>query len=59
MDKQYHIGIWDLTFYKVDQLGNPEVDENGRVIIYEAPDLDVSFIADDIDSNWLRRIKDD
>jgi len=57
--KTYSIEIWDLTFYKVDEFGNPEVDENGRVITYDAPELDVSFIADDIDSNWLRRIKDD
>lgn len=57
--KDYSIEVWDLTFYKVDEFGNPEVDKNGRVITYEIPEYDCSLIAADIDPNWLRRTKND
>ena len=51
MKKKYYINVWECLFYKVDEDGNELRDDNGNVILYEAPKLDYSsnseFVEDD------------
>ena len=51
MSKKYYINVWECLFYKVDEQGNELRDDNGNIILYEAPKLDYSsnteFIEDD------------
>ena len=40
MSKKYYINVWECLFYKVDEQGNELRDDNGNIILYEAPKLD-------------------
>lgn len=51
---EYSIGVWDMTFYVVDNNGNPLKDENGEVRVFHAPDIDYSYMTDGLDVNELR-----
>lgn len=42
----YTVLVYDCTFTLEDQDHNPKVDENGEIIIYNAPKLDYSYIAE-------------
>ena len=44
--KYNNIAVWDLTFYRLDDEGNPLTDKEGRVITYDVKDYDCSDIAD-------------
>ena len=46
MSKEYKIGVWDLTFYRIDENGKPERNSDGQVIIYDIHNYDVSHLAD-------------
>ena len=67
MSKKYYINVWECLFYKVDEQGNELRDDNGNIILYEAPKLDYSsnteFIEDDdlIESKfkWEETSKDE
>lgn len=56
-NKSYSIGVWDMTFYVVDESGNPLVDDEGRVRIFRADNYDYSYIADGLDVDNLREDK--
>lgn len=45
-ERNYEVIINDITFSKVDEDGNVLEDEDGNVIVYEAPHYDVSWICD-------------
>ena len=44
--KDFTIILHDITFERVDDNGNPEVDAQGNVIVYEARDCDYSWVAE-------------
>jgi len=44
MSKQYDIAIWTIRFCKVNENGNELLDKNGTVRLFEAPNLDFSYI---------------
>jgi len=44
--KNFTIILHDISFERVDDDGNPEVDEQGNVIVYEAIDCDYSWVAE-------------
>ena len=46
-EKFNNIGLWDITFYRLDDEGNP-YKKNGKVVVYEA---DTDF-ADTLD--WVQ-----
>ena len=45
-ERNYEVIIHDITFCKVDEDGDVVEDEDGNVIVYEAPSYDVSWICD-------------
>ena len=50
------IEVWDLTFYKVDENGDAIKDSKGKVIVYDANDVDCSAIAEQvIDTDLVER----
>jgi hypothetical protein len=59
MSKEYTIGVWDCTFYLTDNDGNEVLDENGFVQIYDAPDLDYSYIAEHPEIDDLVKVKEE
>ena len=46
-EKFNNVGLWDITFYRLDDEGNP-YKKNGKVVVYEA---DTDF-ADTLD--WVQ-----
>ena len=52
-NKSYSIGVWDMTFYVVDEDGNHLVDEKGEVRVFRAPNIDYSYMADGLDVDDL------
>jgi len=47
--------VWDVLFYRVDENGLEMTDHKGRTQIFDAPDMDVSHIADGVDVKHLRK----
>jgi len=54
---KYRIAVWDLVFYRVDEDGNEELDEDGNVKLYDMPDYDCSHLADGLDVDDLTPVK--
>ena len=52
-NKAYSIGVWDITFYVVDEDGNDVCDEYGMPIIFRAKNMDYSYMADGLDVDDL------
>ena len=57
MSEQYSIAVWDLTFYKVAEDGNPLTDNRGNVQLYNAPDYDCSYLAEGLYDDDLEEIE--
>ena len=55
--KNYSIGIWDCTFYKVDGDGNTLNNPDGTVKLFRAEDVDKSYWSDGIDEDDLTEIE--
>jgi len=53
MGKNYSVGIWDCTFYLVDEDGNPLFNEDGSVKEFYSNKIDMSYWADGIDPDDL------
>jgi len=53
MEKKYYINVWECLFYKVDENGNELKDNNGNVILYEAPNLDYSSNSEFVEEDDL------
>ena len=41
-----NISVWDVTFYRLDDDGNPLEDKNGKTIIYTSYKVDCSYLAE-------------
>jgi hypothetical protein len=54
--KEKFIAVWDVNFCYMDKDGNPERDEDGNVIKYEAPNLESGLIADMVNEEDLYQI---
>lgn len=58
MYEQYSIAVWDLTFYKVAEDGNPLTDNRGNVQLFTSSrNMDFSWVADSVDANELEEIE--
>jgi hypothetical protein len=58
MSEQYSIAVWDLTFYKVAEDGNPLTDNKGNVQLFTSSrNMDFSWVADSVDANELEEIE--
>lgn len=44
--KYKNVAFYEAIFYRLDDDGNPLEDENGKTILYTAPKLDFSHMAD-------------
>jgi len=53
-----NIGVWDCTFYKVDDDGNTLLNEDGTVKQFDAPKMDWSHIAEYVEDNDLAEVKE-
>ena len=53
---EYDIAIWNLQFYKIDKNGNALLNEDGNIKLFEANNLDHSFLAEGIDNKDLTEI---
>lgn len=51
--KKHTINVWECTFNKVDDEGNPLLNTDGTVKLFEAPKLDWSHIAEYVDHDDL------
>ena len=54
-----NIAVWDLTFYKVDEDGNPLEDDDGKVITYRVENYDTSYLAEGLDIEDLEEVSDE
>tara|TARA_R110002012_G_scaffold259182_1_gene440506 strand:+ start:101 stop:280 length:180 start_codon:yes stop_codon:yes gene_type:complete len=51
--KYNNIAVWDLTFYRLDDEGNPLTDKEGKVITYDVENYDCSYLAEGLDVECL------
>ena len=58
MSKNYSIGIWDCTFYKMDEDGNMLNNPDGTVKLFKADDVDMGYWSDGIDEDDLTEIEE-
>ena len=59
MSKKYTVILHDITFEKIDEDGQPLMDDEGNIIVYEAPCCDYSWVAEafnDHDDEELERM---
>ena len=49
MSKEYTIGVWDMLFYRVDEDGNEELNEDGDIKLYRARWYDTSHLVEGIE----------
>tara|TARA_B100002019_G_C21142386_1_gene533943 strand:+ start:551 stop:751 length:201 start_codon:yes stop_codon:yes gene_type:complete len=56
-NKEYTIAVWDLVFFRVDEDGNEELDEDGNIKIYDCEDYECSYLADGLEIEDLTPIK--
>ena len=54
MSKKYSVGVWQLTYYKVDtETGDALCGDDGKLIEFDIPDEDCSYIAERVDVDDL------
>ena len=55
---EYTIAVWDVTFYKVDEEGEPLLNEDGSVKLFQDKKcrLDIDWISDSVDEHLLQEI---
>lgn len=54
MSKKYDVGVWNLTYYKIDtETGDELCDDAGNVIEFFIPDEDYLYLVESIDPNDL------
>lgn len=56
--KEYSIEVWDLTFFRVDEDGNEELDQNGEIKIYDCYAVNTEFLADGLEFEDLTPIEE-
>ncbi len=57
MSKDLDIVVWNMTFAKIDDDGNPELNADGTVKEYYAEDYDCSYLADGLDDDDLTEVQ--
>ena len=58
--KEYSVGVWSLTYYKIDtETGDELCDDDGKVIEFYIPDEICSYIAERVDIEELVEVKVD
>lgn len=57
MSKEYEIAVWNIQFYRLDEDGNEELDENGNIKLYEADWYDCSHLSDGVEFEDLKAVK--
>ena len=58
-NRSYTVGIWDITFYLVDEEGRMLTHEDGTVKEFYSNTIDCSYWADGIDPDDLIEIPND
>ena len=58
MSKDYIIGIWDCTFYKMGEDGNTLNNPDGTVKLFRADDVDMGYWADGVEEDDLTEIEE-
>ena len=54
MSKKYDVGVWQLTYYKIDtETGDALCDDDGNVIEFNIPDEDCSSLVESVDPDDL------
>tara|TARA_B100000214_G_C23828590_1_gene563114 strand:- start:349 stop:525 length:177 start_codon:yes stop_codon:yes gene_type:complete len=55
-----NIEVWDITFYKVDDEGEPLLNEDGSVKLFQDTKgrFDLSWISDVVDEDMLQEISE-
>jgi hypothetical protein len=53
-----NVGLWDCTFYLLDDDGNELMDDEGKVIIFTAPHVDYAGVFDYITVHDLEEMSD-
>ena len=56
IDKNYTVGVWDCTFYLVDEDGNELLNDDGSVKEFYSNKIDMSYWADGIDPDDLKAL---
>jgi hypothetical protein len=60
MSKYKYRGIYDITFYKCDEDGNEEKNEDGSIKLYTSKqNVDLSYVSDWFHIEDLEEIKDE
>ena len=57
MAEYKNVAFYEAVFYRLDDDGNPLEDENGKTILYTAPKLDFSHMADYVEVKDLEKSK--
>ena len=57
-NKDYTIEVWNIQFYRLDEDGNEELDDAGNIKLYEADWYDCSHLADGIEIEHLKVVKE-
>ena len=53
-NKEYSIGVWDMTYYVYDDEADDYVrNADGTVKMFHAPNIDYSYMADGLDVDDL------
>ena len=52
----YTIAVWELTFCKVGEDGEPLTDNKGNLQLYNATDYDCSYLAEGLDDDDLEEV---
>ena len=57
-EKEYCVGVWQLTYYKIDaETGDALCNDDGNVIEFYLPDEDCSYMAEGVDIDELVEVK--
>ena len=59
MGKDYSIGIWDCTFYKMDEDGNTLNNPDGTVKLFKTYNVDMGYWTDGMDEDDLTEIEEE
>jgi len=53
-DQEYTVGVWDMTFYKIDpETGEPLQNKDGTTKVFYSNNIDAGYWAEGIDPDDL------
>jgi len=53
---KHSIAVWELTFYKIGEDGEPLTDNKGNVQLYNAPDRDCEHLSEGLFDGDLEEV---